>query len=49
MFEERGLVGPAKGSKPRDVLVKYEEEGKGMSTEKGNRMTNHLPGQIGWI
>ena len=29
MFEERGLVGPAKGSKPRDVLVKYEEENKG--------------------
>ena len=26
MFEEQGLVGPAKGSKPRDVLVKLEEE-----------------------
>ena len=24
MFEEKGLVGPAKGSKPRDVLVKLE-------------------------
>lgn len=24
MFEEEGLVGPAKGSKPRDVLVKLE-------------------------
>ncbi len=29
MFEERGLVGPAKGSKPRDVLVKYEDNGEG--------------------
>ncbi len=29
MFEERGLVGPAKGSKPRDVLVKYEDDSKG--------------------
>ena len=26
MFEEQGLVGPAKGSKPRDVLVKYEDK-----------------------
>ena len=26
MFEEKGLVGPAKGSKPRDVLVKLEEK-----------------------
>ena len=25
MFEEQGLVGPAKGSKPRDVLVKLED------------------------
>ena len=25
MFEEKGIVGPAKGSKPRDVLVKLEE------------------------
>ena len=24
-FEEKGIVGPAKGSKPRDVLVKLEE------------------------
>lgn len=26
MFEEKGLVGPAKGSKPRDVLVKLENK-----------------------
>ena len=26
-FEEQGLVGPAKGSKPRDVLVKLESQG----------------------
>ena len=26
MFEEKGIVGPAKGSKPRDVLVKLEEK-----------------------
>ena len=25
IFEEKGIVGPAKGSKPRDVLVKLEE------------------------
>ena len=24
-FEERGIVGPAKGSKPREVLMKYPE------------------------
>ncbi len=29
MFEEQGLVGPAKGSKPRDVLVKYEDKNEG--------------------
>ncbi len=26
-FEERGIVGPPKGSKPRDVLIKLEEKG----------------------
>lgn len=26
IFEEQGIVGPAKGSKPRDVLVKLEEK-----------------------
>ena len=26
MFEQRGIVGPAKGSKPREVLVKYEDK-----------------------
>ena len=26
MFEEKGIVGPAKGSKPRDVLVKLESD-----------------------
>ncbi|MDD6652964.1 MAG: DNA translocase FtsK, partial [Clostridium sp.] len=25
-FEEEGIVGPAKGSKPRDVLIKLEEK-----------------------
>ena len=29
MFEEQGLVGPAKGSKPRDVLVKYNDSNDG--------------------
>ena len=29
MFEEQGLVGPAKGSKPRDVLVKYNDDNAG--------------------
>ena len=27
-FEERGIVGPAKGSKPRDVLVQLENNGE---------------------
>lgn len=26
LFEEEGIVGPAKGSKPRDVLIKLEEK-----------------------
>ena len=26
LLEERGIIGPANGSKPREVLVKYEEE-----------------------
>ena len=28
-FEEQGIVGPAKGSKPRDVLVKLESQNEG--------------------
>ncbi len=28
IFEEQGIVGPAKGSKPRDVLVKLESKGE---------------------
>ena len=26
LFEEQGIIGPANGSKPRDVLIKLEED-----------------------
>lgn len=37
MLEERGIIGPADGSKPRDVVVAKNEEGYGALPEENNR------------
>lgn len=36
MLEERGVVSPGSGSKPRDVLIKSEEETSGTETDLNN-------------